>query len=154
MAKILLLSTTRWNPIIQMSDGVKNKFKRVDGRPLQKGKNIYFFQQEFYEMLKDESLSVIHRGRSQTNHKIINENLIYAQGFKGTKYLSNKKDPYTYTLYRIREFIDVEYNGKVRTVIVAEDLTDTTEEFHLTELWNTDTDAFKTIDMGWKSSWQ
>ena len=68
--------------------------------------------------------------------------------------MSNKKDPYTYTLYRIREFIDVEYNGEVRTVIVAEDLTDTPEEFYLTELWNTDTDAFKTIDMGWKSSWQ
>lgn len=96
MDKILLLSTTRWNPIIQMSDGVKNKFERVDGRPLPKGKNIYFFQQEFYEMLKD----------------------------------------------------------KVRTVMVAEDLTDTPEEFHINELWDRDTDAFKTIDMGWRYSWQ
>ena len=154
MDKILLLNTTRWNPIIQMSDGVKNKFERVDGRPLPKGKNIYFFQQEFYEMLKDESLSVIHRGRSQTNHKIINENLIYAQGFKGIKYLLNKVDTNEYTLYRIRELIDVKYKDEVRTVMVAEDLTDTPEEFYINELWDRDTDAFKTIDMGWKFSWQ
>lgn len=66
----------------------------------------------------------------------------------------NKVDTNEYTLYRIRELIDVKYKDEVRTVMVAEDLTDTPEEFHINELWDRDTDAFKTIDMGWRYSWQ
>lgn len=53
MNKMLLLSTTRWNPIIQISDGVKNKFKRMDGKPFPKGKNIYFLQQELFDIMTD-----------------------------------------------------------------------------------------------------
>lgn len=154
MNKMLLLSTTRWNPIIQISDGVKNKFKRVDGKPFPKGKNIYFLQQELFDIMTDKSLSVIHRGAHQRNYNIINDNIIYASGFKGVKYLLNKTDTYEYTLYRIREFIDVQYDDVIRTVIVVEDLTDTPEEFYINELWDRDTDNFKTIDMGWKYSWQ
>ncbi|MFC2644563.1 MAG: hypothetical protein ACFNZM_04440 [Veillonella parvula] len=40
--------------------------------------------------------------------------------------------------------------------MVAEDLTDTPEEFYINELWETtDSEAFEVVDLGWRFySWQ
>lgn len=154
MGKNLLLYSHFWSPIIQMSDGVNNKFKRVDGKPLPKGKNIYFFQQEFYDMLSDGKMTSISKGNRQTKYRIIDDNVNYAKGFSGTKYLMNKDEKFDHTLYRIVGFIDVEYDGDVKTAIVVEDLTDTPEEFYVHELYDVADSEFKTIDMEWEYSWQ
>lgn len=66
----------------------------------------------------------------------------------------NKDEKFNRILYRIIGFIDVEYNGDVKTAIVAEDLTDTPEEFYVQELYDVADSEFQTIDMEWKWTWQ
>lgn len=156
MKNMLMLKAVYWSPIIQMSDGVNNKFKRTDGKPFHKGKNIYFFQQEFYDRLSDGKLTSISKGNRQNTYHIIDKNISFAIGFKGAKYFLNKNHDYTWTLYKVLDFIDVEFDGEVKTTMVAEDLTDTPEEFYINELWETtDSEAFEVVDLGWRFySWQ
>ena len=148
MDKKILAYTHFWSPIIQMSDSVNNKFKRTDGKSFPKGKNIYFFQQEFYDMLTDGKMSSIPKANRQNKYHIIDDNICFLKGFKGSKYLMNKDTNFDHTLYKVIGFIEVEYNGYVKTTIVAEDITDTPEEFYIHELYESDNDdIFKTMRM-------
>lgn len=149
MEKILFLKAVRWEPIIQMSDGINNKFNRIDGQPLLKGDNIYFFQKEFYDMLKNASVGKVHEYSPYQTYATIIDALTFAKAFEGPKYFYNQSSDGD-VLYKVVQIIDAFYsvNGDVRPVIVAQDITDTPEEFYIREeSERTKGEVFKVVDL-------
>lgn len=128
MVRTAIIRTHNWNPIIQMSDGVKNKFVRTDGKEFNKGKNIYYFQENFYDILSGLRLYI---------HGKNNRDLVLSQTrtsnyrFYFINHHYNKED----RIYRVLQVINVRLGYDVKPVLMVEDIMDTPEELYIRDYY-------------------
>ena len=128
MVRTTIIRAYNWNPIIQMSDGVKNKFVRTDGKEFNKGKNIYYFQENFYYRLGGIRLDIHDKnGRDLVLSQIRTSN----DRFYFINHHYNKED----RIYRVLQVINVRLGDDVKPVLMVEDIMNTPEELYIRDYY-------------------
>lgn len=128
MTRTTIIRAHNWNPIIQMSDGVKNKFVRTDGKEFNKGKNIYYFQENFYDILGGIRLDIHDKnGRDLVLSQIRKSN----DRFYFINHHYNKED----RIYRVLQVINVRLGDDVKPVLMVEDIMNTPEELYIRDYY-------------------
>nr|DAN20872.1 MAG TPA: hypothetical protein [Caudoviricetes sp.] len=139
MVRTVIINAYNWNPIIQMSDGVNNKFTRTDGKHFSNNSNIYYFQEEFYAMLSKHS-SFVHEPKDSTNilKQIQESNDKYY--FVNKSYKGDK-------IYKVLQVIDVVYNNVSKPVMMVEDIEGTPEELYISDFYERHFEDIPEIDL-------
>lgn len=141
MTRNIIIGAFNWNPIIQMSDGVKNKFTRVDGKLFNTDSDVYYFQEAFYKDLC--------KGRrfvdldNETRRDVILKSI---QHSKDNYYFVNKSYKGD-KIYKVVQIIDVEYNGIIKPVMMAKDIMNTAEELYISDVFERNYDHISKINL-------
>ena len=141
MKRNIVIGAFNWNPIIQMSDGVNNKFTRVDGKTFNQDSNIYYFQEAFYK-----DLSKRHRFVDLDNEKRRDMLFKEIQGSNDNYYFVNKSYKGD-KIYKVVQILDVEYNGIVKPVMMAKDVMGTAEELYISDVFERNYDHISKINL-------
>lgn len=129
MTRTVIIRAHNWNPIIQMSDGINNKFVRTDGKEFNHDKNVYYFQENFYNVLGGIYLDINgNNDRDLVLSQLRNSN----DRLYFINYHYNKED----RIYRVLQVINVRRGDDVKPVMMCEDIMDTPEELYIRDYYD------------------
>ena len=139
MTRTVIINAYNWNPIVQISDGVNNKFNRVDGKPFNNARDIYYFQEGFYNMIAKRSAFVCERQDCENVLRQIKESkdnyYFVNKSYKGDK------------IYKVLQILDVVCDNIMKPVMMVKDIEDTAEELYISEFYKRNFNDIPEIDL-------